>query len=117
MSAHLDKLFSSGRRADVQLRVGSETIEAHSLILSARSPVFDAMWSHDMSESRTRSVEIGDLDVPAVRAMVKFIYTGKLVTECSNDDSTVALLKAAHRYEVSDLVQVCVQALTRNLTE
>jgi len=117
MSAHFKKLFETGRHADVQLRVGSSTIEAHSVILSARSPVFDAMWSHEMSEKRTKCVDIDDLDVASVRDMVKFMYTGKLLTELENNDVTVALLKTAHRYEVADLVAECIQALTNNLTE
>merc|ERR1711957_112841 len=45
------------------------------------------------------------------------MYIGKLVAELKNDDVTVALIKAAHRYEVGDLVNACVQALTSNLTE
>mmetsp|Transcript_67423 Transcript_67423/g.181385 ORF Transcript_67423/g.181385 Transcript_67423/m.181385 type:complete len:379 (-) Transcript_67423:277-1413(-) len=117
MSAHFEKLFDTGRHADVALRMGSSTIEAHSVILSARSPVFDAMWSHEMSEKRTKCVDIGDLDVASVRDMVKFMYTGKLVTELKNDDMTVASLKTAHRYEVADLVEECIQALINNLTE
>jgi len=117
MSAHFGKLFETGRHADVQIRLGSSTIDAHSVILSARSPVFDAMWSHEMSEKRTMCVDIDDLDVASMRDMVKFMYTGKLVTDLKNDDVTVALLKTAHRYEVADLVEECVHALTKNLTE
>jgi hypothetical protein len=117
MSADFESLFDSGQNADVQLKVGSETLDCHSLIIAARSPVFNAMLSHDMAEKRSKCIEIQDLDVASVRALIKFLYTGKLEAELEDNDSTIGLLKASHRYEVTDLVQACVQALTRSLTE
>lgn len=116
LSAHFEKLFDTGHHADVTLQIGSDIIEAHCTILSARSPVFDAMLSHAMAEKRTRCVSIDDLDVEAVRTMVKFMYTGKLFVDLQNDTVTLSLLKAAHRYQVMDLVQACIRALSTNLT-
>merc|ERR1711920_795173 len=106
----------SGRMADVVVRVGDEQIRAHSNILAARSPVFDAMWSTSMKEQAEKEVTITDLDVVAVQRMIRFMYTGALSPELSNDNETIALLEAGHRYEVPVLVDLCVSALSSRLT-
>jgi len=63
------------------------------------------------------SVTIDDLEPTAVRAMVKFMYTGTLDNELANDSITVALMKAAHKYEVADLFDHCIAVLSSDLTE
>mmetsp|Transcript_46317 Transcript_46317/g.148758 ORF Transcript_46317/g.148758 Transcript_46317/m.148758 type:complete len:375 (+) Transcript_46317:80-1204(+) len=117
LGKQLGGLLDTGRHADVQIIIGAERIAAHSLILSARSPVFEAMWAHAMRENSEMSVTIDDLEPTAVRAMVKFMYTGTLDNELANDSITVALMKAAHKYEVADLFDHCNAVLSSDLTE
>jgi len=69
-----------------------------------------------MREQAEKEVEIRDLDPAAVRRMVRFMYTGSTGEELDNDNETVALLEAAHRYQVSVLVELCVTALSSRLT-
>jgi len=116
LSLQLGALFSSGRHTDVALIVGQERIDAHSLILGARSPVFDAMWSHSMAERESKTVTISDLEPAAVRRMVTYMYRGELDRELDNDSDTTSLLQAAHRYQVIDLVELCVEALSSTIT-
>ena len=116
LSAHWAALLDSGRFGDVTLVMGEERLPVHSLVLAARSPVFDAMWSTTMQEQAEKEVEIKDLDPMAVRRMVRFMYTGSAGEELHNDNETVALLEAAHRYQVSVLVEQCVAALSSRLT-
>ena len=42
----------SGSFSDVTLRVGEKQFRAHKVILACRSPVFGAMFEHEMKESR-----------------------------------------------------------------
>ncbi|GFT19564.1 hypothetical protein NPIL_511, partial [Nephila pilipes] len=54
---------------DVHLKCGSVAIPAHKNILSMRSPVFSAMFSSEMEETRKNEVDITDVDVPVLRMM------------------------------------------------
>jgi len=110
-------LLESKRLADVTLIVGGERIEAHSLVLMARSSVFDAMFSSSMRESREREVVIKDLKASAMRELLSFFYAGSVRKETlDQDESTITLLQAAHRYEATPLIEVCTQALRSRLT-
>ena len=75
VSALLD---SSGLDADVTLIVESEEIRAHNAVLSARSPVFKAMFSHKMVESLEGKVTIDAVPLATFRELLRFIYTGRL---------------------------------------
>ena len=46
------QLLNSGQLADLKIVASGTEIEAHRNILAARSPVFAAMFSHDMAEQR-----------------------------------------------------------------
>jgi len=112
----LGDLFDGGHFTDVVLVVGEERINAHSIILAARSPVFDAMWCSSMQEQALKQVIIEDLEPSAVRRMLRFMYTGSCGQSLNNDGDTVSLLEAAHRYQVSVLIEHCVAALSSRLT-
>eukprot|EP00927_Polykrikos_kofoidii_P030846 TRINITY_DN26540_c0_g1_i1.p1 TRINITY_DN26540_c0_g1~~TRINITY_DN26540_c0_g1_i1.p1 ORF type:complete len:394 (-),score=54.10 TRINITY_DN26540_c0_g1_i1:438-1619(-) len=109
-------LLESGRHADVLLVVGPEQIHAHSLILGAHSPVFEAIWSHRMKEANERKVIIEGVNPSAVRRMIGFMYDGKLDLDV-NDDEVCDLLYVAHRYQVTAVVDACAFDMEARLTE
>lgn len=43
----------------------------------ARSPVFAAMFEHEMEERKQNRVAISDVDHDVLKEMLRFIYTGK----------------------------------------
>ena len=43
----------------------------------ARSPVFRAMFEHEMEESKFNRVEISDISPEVFKEMLNFLYTGK----------------------------------------
>lgn len=106
------RLLETGEHSDVTLRFGDESLEAHWLVLAARSTVFAAMRHTPMKESLGMEICISDLDPMAVRDMVTFLYTGEVRRAAMEaDDPALALLQAGHRYEVSSLVGLCASAL------
>lgn len=46
-------------------------------VSAARSPVFAAMFEHEMEERKHNRVAITDVDHEVLREMLRFIYTGK----------------------------------------
>lgn len=108
----LHNLLECAELCDVTIKVGEEHLRAHSQILAARSPFFKAAFSCPLKESKDREIKIEDLEAPAVRALVHYLYTGSVDTALlASDESAVAVLQAAHRFEVRGLVQRCTQAL------
>lgn len=117
LGPQLGRLLDSGQFSDVVMRVGQEEISAHSAILAARSPVFEAMWSSGMREQQQKEVVMRDLDPLAIRRMLRFMYTGTLDPKLERDNEVIALLEAAHQYDIASLVDLCVSTLSSWLTE
>merc|ERR1719244_1620458 len=104
-------LLSSGEMSDVQVVVGDSIYSAHRNILAARSPVFAAMFSHDMTEQRKNEVKITDLPPLAVKAMLEYIYSGKY----EETDITPSLLASADKYDLPELKSACESCLARDI--
>lgn len=82
LSEDLSHLFESQKFSDVILVGGvgvngGKEFYAHKAILAARSPVFAAMFEHEMEEKKNNKVDITDMDHDVLREMLRFIYTGK----------------------------------------
>ncbi|KAL5510493.1 hypothetical protein EMCRGX_G006049 [Ephydatia muelleri] len=86
--------------------------KAHKAVLAARSPVFSAMFEHEMEESRKNRVEISDLDQEVMQEMLAYIYTGKAPNLKKMANS---LLSAADKYALDRLKVMCEEALCANL--
>ncbi|KAA0201806.1 hypothetical protein HAZT_HAZT011536 [Hyalella azteca] len=113
LSEDLGMLFDSQRYCDVTLAVGAREFQAHKALLAARSPVFAAMFSHEMEERKHNRVEIMDVEPEVLHEMLRFIYTGK-----SNNLTRMAddLLAAADKYALDRLKVMCEEALCTNLS-
>ncbi|XP_059022735.1 speckle-type POZ protein-like isoform X3 [Mustela lutreola] len=79
----------------------------------ARSPVFNAMFEHEMEESKKNRVEINDVDPEVFKEMMRFIYTGKAPNLDKMADN---LLAAADKYALERLKVMCEEALCCNLS-
>lgn len=77
LSEDLGLLFETQKFSDAILCVGKEEFFVHKAVLAARSPVFSAMFAHEMEEKKQNRVEITDVDPVVLREMLRFIYTGK----------------------------------------
>jgi speckle-type POZ protein len=98
--------------ADFVFKVGNVKIPAHRVILAARSPVFAAMFQHDMTENKTNETEITDVTPAAFKALLRFIYTG----HCEVENLEEQLLVAANKYDIQDLKQICAKEMRKKLT-
>ena len=104
----MDQLWKSActkQLNDVEFLVGEKSFWAHRFIVSARSPVFAAMFSSDMIEATKGKVEIVDTKADVFETFLKFLYTGHLETY----DGLEQLLALAIKYEVETLKNVCCQ--------
>jgi len=91
------------RMTDVEFLVGEEVFGAHRSLISARSPVFAAMFASGMKEAATGRVRIEDVDPTTFQLFLKFLYTGKF--EPSSVDRE--LFTVADKYGVETLMELC----------
>lgn len=75
LAAHLAELLASGMHSDVTLVVDGTEISAHRGMLAARSPVFAAMFAHNMAEKLGGRVLIDDIPLDVFRAFLSYLYT------------------------------------------
>ncbi|KAG9271741.1 speckle-type POZ protein-like A [Astyanax mexicanus] len=113
LSDDLGNLWECSRFTDCSLFVGGQEFKAHKSILAARSPVFNAMFEHEMEESKKNRVDISDIDADVFKEMMGFIYTGKAPNLENMADS---LLAAADKYALERLKVMCEEALCNGLS-
>ncbi|XP_028617451.1 TD and POZ domain-containing protein 1-like [Grammomys surdaster] len=111
----LGELWKNSLFSDCCLLVDGHEFRAHKAILAARSPVFRAMFEHEMKEKLTNRIEIHDLDPQVFKEMMGFIYTGKMPHFHSHSMAT-GVLAAADKYGLEDLMAMCEDALCRNFS-
>ncbi|XP_014227698.1 speckle-type POZ protein A-like [Trichogramma pretiosum] len=110
-----DWAFLDKKLSDVKLRTASgKEIPAHRLILSAASPVFKAMFSHDTLENKNQSVDIIDISYEITLEMLRYVYTG--IIENDKISFIIELLMAADKYAIDDLKNKCEMTLSSNLS-
>ncbi|EFX77551.1 hypothetical protein DAPPUDRAFT_32754, partial [Daphnia pulex] len=82
----------------------------HSVILAARSPVFAAMFQHNMKEAITGEVDIEDIQPDIFDQLLHYIYSGRM-SKPMTEASAHLLYAAADKYDIADLKKDCVKFL------
>jgi speckle-type POZ protein len=104
-----DQLWKAAQNkllTDMEFIVKKKSFAAHKVVVSARSPVFAAMFNNDMLESKTNQVKIDDVDPLCFERFLEFIYTGK-INGAADDEN---LMKVADKYQIDTLKNVCLYA-------
>ncbi|GFS33014.1 speckle-type POZ protein-like B [Nephila pilipes] len=109
----LKDLYIDGILSDFKLCSPTETFSVHKSILSARSPVFRAMLTHETKEKSSNKVEISDVDSDTLRRMILYMYTD--VLEETHWEDVSKLYIAADKYEIPALRSQCSSILKNEL--
>ena len=104
-------LLQNKNNADVYFSFEDAKIGAHKTILAARSPVFAAMFQHNMQENERNQVEITDISSTVFEESLQFFYTG----QCKLNNMAEELLFVADKYQIEGLKQMCEKHLLKNL--
>lgn len=115
LSENLKLALETEEFKDVKLIIDKKEFTAHKAILAARSLVFKKMFVSNMKEARTNIVYINDIKAEIFEEMLRFIYTGK-VSEYFQVFA-LELFEAAHKYEIEDLMEICKNAISENLSD
>lgn len=96
----LNCLLHSGESADVILKCNGEQFKAHKMILASRSPVFNAMFKHEMEEKHSCAVDIVDMEKDVLREILQYMYTD---TVNNLEKLAPGLLVAADKVSISGI--------------
>ncbi|KAL3836007.1 hypothetical protein ACJMK2_021462 [Sinanodonta woodiana] len=101
-----------GKLCDVTLKVGDRKFRAHRIILAATIPYFQAMFTHDMVESKQDEISMQGIDPNALESLVNFAYNGRVEIDPSNVQS---LLVAASFLQLQSVKDACCDFLKKRL--
>jgi len=109
-----NKLFMAKNTFDLKIICEGKILKCHKNVLFCRSDVFDVMFSNDeMIEAQSGGVEINDIQADTMETFLYFLYHDQVQdTKMIN----AKLLRAAHKYNVLELMEVCTDYLKKNLS-
>lgn len=112
---NFETILATGEDTDITLisKDSVRKINAHKIILKARSPVFKAMLSNEMRESLNKLIVLDDIDGEVLDELVRFIYTGRVSSLSTTADR---LLVVADKYEIPALRWLCEKEIGLNLS-
>ena len=104
--------------ADVKMICNEKVFWAHKVILSARSDVFEALFSHkDTKEDKSGEVHIEDCDHEAMEMFLSYIYEGSAPPQDISLEVAKQLLNVANKYNFPSLKEKSARILLAHLNE
>ncbi|NWR68688.1 KLHL4 protein, partial [Centropus unirufus] len=108
----MENYLQQKQLCDVLLIVGDQKIPAHRLVLSAVSDYFAAMFTNDVLEAKQEEIKMEGVDPDALKALVRYAYTGILELK---EDTIESLLAAACLLQLSQVIEACCNFLMKQL--
>jgi len=112
---HIASLLENGALADIQFHINDTILPAHSLIISAASPVLAAMFFNNFQEKSTRIVTIIDASLEAFKQFLRYLYTGNIL-DGVKEVMAADLFVLADKYGVEPLKEECTVCLVEQLS-
>ena len=109
-----NKLFMAKNTFDLKIICEGKILECHKSVLCCRSDVLNVMFSNDeMIEAQSREVKINDIQADTMETFLYFLYHDQVQdTKMIN----AKLLRAAHKYNVPELLDFCSEYLKNNFS-
>ena len=116
---HVGELWRQRSLCDVNLMVEDAagrpkvSVPAHKIILAASVPYFRAMFTSDMQESSQKEVSLKDVDEGGLKAIINFVYSGKLeITETN----VQGVLSTASMFGLQNIMEACSRFMIKHLS-
>lgn len=115
LKTDLEKALFNEDLCDFTFIINDERIPVSKFILSARSPVFNRMFTSEFQEKyhNTQNLE-STFTKEAFKELIRYIYVSE-VRELSKH--VFELLQASDYYQIESLKKICEEELHRNLSE
>ncbi|KAL3641754.1 hypothetical protein CASFOL_012569 [Castilleja foliolosa] len=109
----LSHVLDDSVHADITIATSDGKLQAHKVILIARSPVFRSMFTHDLKEKISSTIEIKDMTSESCMALLRFLYGS--VEQEEFWKHRLVLLGAANKYDITDLKDACEDSLLEDI--
>ena len=106
-------MLDEGLHTDVTIFTSSGSVGAHRAVLASRSPVFNSMFHHDLTEKQSSTVHINDMTLESCRALLHYLYGNPEHEEFQKHRE--ALVRASHKYDIPDLKDACEESLLEDI--
>lgn len=100
-------ILDESKYSDYTFIVQGTVYKVHKNILAASSPVFDKLFATKFTESLTNECHVTDIEPIIFQYLLSFIYCGKLPERLHEENVSRKLFKAAHYYQITELVNTC----------
>lgn len=100
----INTLYDSPIYSDIKINIGSEKINAHKLVLDARSN----LWNSDILSMKTE-LDWSDLDPEVAQMILLWLYTSQV--EFKSQEFTLKLIRQAFNFKLDSLLESCEQFL------
>lgn len=100
VTSYVNSLWK-GEFSDFKIRSGKDVFSVHKAVLAVNSPVFAAMFSHDMKENIKNEVTIENVFPETIKELLEYVYLRKVATKCAVD-----LYVMAETYQMKELAAV-----------
>ncbi|CAF1066130.1 unnamed protein product [Didymodactylos carnosus] len=109
-------LYTDHTMHDIKLIVNDKDhFKAHRVVLAAGSDYFKAMFQSGMTESTCNVVSLKLDDPQGFPSMLKFLYTGTIVTSTLPFGQIESLLKLADMYQIPTLLKALLNLTTTTI--
>ncbi|XP_052231370.1 kelch-like protein 24 [Dreissena polymorpha] len=114
LTAGLESMLRTGSHADTTIVVDGRVFPCHKVVLSAMSPYFEAMFNHDMIETRGGIVTLYDIEPDVFDCLLRYMYTGVEVVDHNNAEQ---IFKASSMLQIPCLQQRCEDFLLTQVSK
>lgn len=110
----LAKMLTENIHTDITIKTNDGgSLGAHRAVLASRSPVFRSMFSHNLQEKELSTINISDMSVDSCQAFLGYLYGSIRADEFMAH--RLPLLRAADKYDISDLKEACHESLLEDI--
>ncbi|KAG9444042.1 hypothetical protein H6P81_015382 [Aristolochia fimbriata] len=109
----LARMLNEGIHTDVTINTSNGSLRAHKAILSASSPVFESMFTHNLKEKESSTINIEDMSLESCMALLSYIYGS--INQEEFWKHRLSLLGAANKYDIADLKECCEESLMEDI--
>ena len=108
----LAEFRENDKYTDVILECQGNNFKCHRLVLASASEFFDTMFSSEFREKTATNVLLGELSAETLDHILQFIYTGNMEICHAN---VTDVFRASEYLSLTELEELCVQFVTKNL--
>lgn len=109
---NMEEIRRLGKLCDITLIAQDHKFSAHRIVLAASIPYFNAMFLHDLLESKQDVIVLNNVDPVALEHVINYSYNGKITI---NNENVQSLLIAANFFHLRSIKHACCEFVKKRL--